>query len=167
MDILKKERLEKWKSVHPSDISSVMELNPVENTEFTALVAAKIPEFKSAANVLEFVESNGKEFEELGRAGRLRFLAWVLAQKYNDIRDFMIALKSGNNKEDGSEEDEGEKSSGEGVKGAAPFFYSDLIAFAEALGPRFAAQIVDAQTLDIVTGASLEVANDMEMKGQI
>ena len=167
MDILSSDKLKKWKSILPDDISSIMEISSSNNEDFSILVTKEMPNFKSADNVLKFVSDNADEFEELGRAGRLRFLAWVGAQKFNDIKGFMVALNSGNNKEDGSESGESEGTSGEGVKGVTPFFHSDLIAFAEAIGPRVAAQIMDAQTLDMVTGASLEVANELEIKGQI
>lgn len=165
MDFLDRERLEKWRSVQPSDIAAVSEIPEKTDPAFVALVAEKAPTFKSAGEIIDFVGSSAESFIELGRAGRLRFLAWVLGRKFDDSKDFMIALMSGNI------EDEGDKGSadgsGEGLERVAPFFFSDLLAFAEALGPRMAAQIVDSRTLDIVTMAGAEASNEFEMKGQM
>lgn len=163
MVMLSREALIKWRSVQPKDVASVTEDPAAVDPEFAETVERKLQELKSAGDVMAFVAEKAEAFKEIGRAGRLRFLAWVLAHKYSDIDDLMVALMS-----DGSEEDSGDSgSSGEGLERVAPFFYSDLLAFAEALGPRIAAQIVDGETLDIVAGAANDVGTDYEMKGQM
>jgi hypothetical protein len=165
MDFLSKDRLAKWREVQPRDVSAVTE-DPVSiDPTFVELVAKRLPTLKTAEAVLDFAGEHAEDFKNLGRVGRLRFLAWVLAQKYNDIGAFMGALVS--DKLPGEEEDGGSVEGGDGRDKIAPFFYSDILAFAEALGPRIAAQIVDAQTLDAVAGASLEVASEFEMKGRM
>jgi hypothetical protein len=161
MDFLRKERLEKWRSILPTDVGSAIEAPSSTDPVFVELVAKAIPGFKSATEVMGFVEQNAEAFTTLGRAGRLRFLAWVRARNYNDFDNFMSALTTAN-------EVEGDASgTGGGIERVAPFFYSDLLALAEALGPRIAAGLVDAETLDVVAGASLEVATDYELKGRM
>lgn len=165
MDFLSKDRLVKWRAVQPKDVAAVTE-DPVSvDPAFVELVSKRLPTLKTAAAALEFVGERAEDFKNLGRAGRLRFLAWVLAQKYSDIGVFMVALVS--DTLPGEEEEGGAVAGGDGRDKIAPFFYSDILAFAEALGPRIAAQIVDAQTLDAVAGASQEVASEFEMKGRM
>ncbi|MBY3433165.1 hypothetical protein HFN89_03080 [Rhizobium laguerreae] len=165
MDFLNKDRLAKWRTVQPRDVAAVTE-DPVSvDQTFVELVAKRLPTFKTAEAALAFAGERAEDFKNLGRAGRLRFLAWVLSQKYSDIGAFMGALVS--DKLPGEEEEGGAVEGGDGRDKIAPFFYSDILAFAEALGPRIAAQIVDAQTLDAVAGASLEVASEFEMKGRM
>jgi hypothetical protein len=165
MDFLRKDRLEKWRAVQPRDVASATE-DPVDtDPAFVELVAKRLPTFRTAVSVRDFVAGKAEEFVALGRAGRLRFLAWVLRQKYSDEDEFMIALIS--DRMAGDDEGDGGGASGTGLERVAPFFYSDLLAFAEAIGPRVAAQIVDVNTLEAVSGASLDVASEFEMKGQM
>jgi len=164
MDFLKPERLAKWRAVQPRDIAAVTEDPGAVDPAFVELVARRLPTLETATAVLDFVGENADGFISVGRVGRLRFLAWVLSRKYGDIGDFMVALVSDR---DPGEEDGGTEGTGDGRDRIAPFFYSDILALAEALGPRMAAQIVDAQTLDAVAGASLEVASEFEMKGSM
>jgi hypothetical protein len=66
--------------------------------------------------------------------------------------------------------EEVDESGGDGSDGRdkiAPVFYADILALAEALGPKIAAQMVDSQTLDAVAGASLEATAEFEMKGRM
>jgi hypothetical protein len=165
MDFLSKDRLVKWRAVQPKDVAAVTE-DPISvDPAFVELVANRLPTLKTADAVLEFVGERAEDFKNLGRAGRLRFLAWVLAQKYPDISRFLNALVC--DTVPGEDDEGGSVAGGDGRDKIAPFFYSDILAFAEALGPRVAAQIVDAQTLDAVAGASLEVASEFEMKGRM
>ncbi|MDW9478766.1 hypothetical protein GOB57_08615 [Sinorhizobium meliloti] len=165
MDFLSKDRLVKWRSVQPKDVAAVTEDPASVDPAFVELVANRLPTLKTADAVLNFVGERAEEFRNLGRAGRLRFVAWVLAQKYSDESRFLNALVC--ETMPGEEEDGDAVAGGDGRDKIAPFFYSDILAFAEALGPRIAAQIVDAQTLDAVAGASLEVASEFEMKGRM
>jgi hypothetical protein len=165
MDFLSKDRLVKWRSVQPRDVAAVTE-DPVSvDQNFVELVAKRLPTLKTAEAALDFAGEQADGFIKIGRAGRLRFLAWVKAKNYGDIGAFMGALVT--DKLPGDEDDGGAVEGGDGRDKIAPFFYSDILAFAEALGPRIAAQIVDAQTLEAVAGASLEVASEFEMKGRM
>jgi hypothetical protein len=163
MDFLSKDRLVKWRAVQPADIAAVTEDPASVDPAFVELVAKRLPTLKTASAALDFVGEYAEDFKNLGRAGRLRFLAHLIAQDYNDIGTFMFALV--NDRPQSEEEEGGAATGGDGRDKIAPFFYADILAFAEALGPRIAAQIVDAQTLDAVAGASLEVASEFEMKG--
>jgi hypothetical protein len=165
MDFLSKDRLVKWRKVQPRDVAAVTEDPASVDQVFVELVAKRLPTLKTAEAVLDFAGERAEDFKNLGRAGRLRFLAWVRAQKYSDEGVFMAALVS--DRLPGDEDEGGGVAGGDGRDKIAPFFYSDILAFAEALGPRIAAQIVDAQTLDAVAGASLEVASEFEMKGRM
>lgn len=165
MDFLRQERLAKWRAVQPKDIASVTEDPQSTDTAFVELVANRIATITTAAAALDFAGENAEGFISVGRAGRLRFLAWVLSKKFPDEKDFMADLVSDRPAGDG--EDDGTVSGGDGRDKIAPFFYSDILAFAEAIGPRIASQIVDSQTLDAVAGASLEVASEFEMKGRM
>ena len=163
MDFLRQDRLTKWRAVQPRDIASVTE-DPVSvDPAFVELVAKRLPTLATAASALDFAGEHADDFIALGRAGRLRFLAWVLSRKYSDERGFKEDLITDRLPDD----EEGGAVGGDGRDKIAPVFYSDILAFAEALGPRIAAQIVDSQTLDAVAGASLEVASEFEMKGRM
>lgn len=163
MDFLRKERLEKWRAAQPADVAAATQDPVSSDPAFAALVASRLPTFTSASAVTQFVSAHPEEFIALGRAGRLRFLAWVFAKKYPDINDFTFQLISEKEVEEG---EGGEGSAGEqGLDRVTPYFYSDLLAFAEAIGPRVAALIVDSNTLDAVAGAGLEMTSEFEMKG--
>lgn len=163
MDFLRQDRLAKWRAVQPKDIASVTEDPAKVDQAFVELVAAKLPTLATATAALDFAGENADGFIALGRAGRLRFLAWVMSRNYSDAGSFMADMVMDRS----PEEEEGSAGGGDGKDKIAPFFYSDILAFAEAIGPRIAAQIVDSQTLDAVAGASLEVASEFEMKGRM
>nr|WP_250807998.1 hypothetical protein [Neorhizobium tomejilense] len=155
----------KWRAAQPDYIASVTGEPPSADPAFVELVAKRLPTLTTAAAALDFAGENADGFIALGRAGRLRFLAWVLSRQYSDIEDFKNDLVTDRLP---GEDEAGEGTvSGDGRDKIAPFFYSDILALAEALGPRIANQIVDAQTLDAVAGASLEVASEFEMKGRM
>jgi hypothetical protein len=168
MDFLRHDRLVKWRAAQPRDIASVTGDPQKTDPAFVELVAKRLPALTSATAVLDFAGENADGFIALGRAGRLRFLAWVLSQSYSDIDDFKKDLVT--DRAPGDDDGEAGSDGGDGRDGRdkiAPFFYSDILAFAEALGPRIASQIVDEQTLNAVAGASMEVASEFEMKGRM
>lgn len=162
MDILRNDRLAQWRSVLPGYVAVIIDEPKDGDPAFAELVAKSLPTFTDAAGVMKFVGENAEAFVSAGRAARLRFLAWVLARRFEDVSNFMFALSSDNN---AGEDGDGDEGSGEGLERVAPYFHSDFLAFAEAIGPHVAARIVSNDTLDVVTGASLDVIRDFEMKG--
>lgn len=165
MDFLSRDRLVKWRAVQPRDVAAVTEDPVAVDEAFVQTVSQRLPTLHTALAALDFAGEHADDFIKIGRAGRLRFLAWVQKKNFPDGKLFMDALTS--DSLPGEDDDGGEVVGGDGRDKIAPVFYSDILAFAEALGPRIAAQIVDAQTLDAVAGASLDVVSEFEMKGRM
>jgi len=154
MDWLKKETLAAWHGLLPQDVASFMEKPSDEGQDAADRIATGIGTLKDGKAVINFVKENGDSFIEMGRTRRVRFLAWLAARDYPDKKEVLSAISDGEG---------GGKGAGEaGV--AAPYFLEDIRALVEALGPRAARLIVDAETLAAVKGAGYEVTSELEMR---
>ena len=156
MQALAKDSMEAWFGLLPDDVASCMEKPGPEGQAEADAIAAALPGLGNGAELVGYVSSNPQPFIEIGRARRIRILAWLAAGDYPDKAAALQALAG----EDGS----GEGGSAAGTEKVAPYFKEDIRAFVEALGPRAARGIVDAATLAAVTGAGFEVAGELEMR---
>jgi len=159
MTKLDKDSMSVWYGLLPADVASCIEISELGEgeSEATAIVGA-IKGFKNGEDVVGFVAQNPERFLTIGRARRLRFLAWLMAGNYPDKGMALQALANPDDEEQGSEGAAG------GVGKVAPYFKEDILALVEALGPRAARRIVDVGTLAAVTGAAYEVAGELEMR---
>lgn len=162
---LSKTGIESWLDRLPADVRSVME-GDIDAAPDPAAInfaakmdeAANTPEVVEAQEkMLELIEANGDLFEKLGRARRLRFLAWFVAKTYPDSSQPVRILIDGY--------DDEESQGGRGTIGKVSMILAeDLRALVAALGPRAAKLIVTEGTLEAVTGAGYEVTTEMEMR---
>lgn len=118
-----------------------------------ALVSGIMKPFARPEEVLAAVSANQDSFIALGRAARVRFLAWFARLTYPDHAEAFRLLVDGDSTGDAG-----------GVGKVAPVFMEDVRAIMASLGPRAARGIVDAETLGVVTGAGFEVVSDMDMR---
>jgi hypothetical protein len=152
---LSRAKIDSWLASLPDDVRSAI---PEEDFDDGAAAEATraMSGVSGAREVLVALEGAEDSFTQIGRAGRLRFLAWFAARPYSDAGAMRI-MTGGD--DDGSGD-------GAGVLGkVAPLFAADLRAFVEALGPRAARLAVDGETLAAVTGAGFDVASEMGMGG--
>lgn len=153
---LDKDSMSAWFGLLPPDVASCMEISELSQGESEARsIAMALPGFKNGGELLGYVSEFPDSFKSIGRARRLRLLAWLVAGKYPDKAKAMQAL---------AETDEGSEGSGGGVGKIAPYFKADIRALVEAVAPRAARRIVDGATLAAVTGAAYEVAGELEMR---
>lgn len=153
MTALEAEAIGAWLDRLPPDVRSAF---PRGSEDVDPAAAARVAAGLAAAggieSILSLVESIQDSFVSLGRAGRVRFLAWFASLTYPDRAEaFRVLL------DEGSEGDSG------GFGKIAPVFLEDVRALMAALGPRAARGIVDGETLGAVAGAGFEVASDMDM----
>lgn len=157
MASLGRESMEAWYGKLPDDIASCMEKPGAEGQVEADAITSALPSLGGGTAVLEYVSGNDESFVTIGRARRIRFLAWLAARDYPDKVKAIQALTD-------AESSSGEGGSGGGVQKVAPFFKEDIRALVQALGARAARRIVDADTLAAVTGAGYEVAGELEMR---
>jgi hypothetical protein len=154
---LSKTGIESWLDRLPDDVREVM-ADPIDAAADPAAIAfaAEIAAVEDLAKVLDLVENNLALFEGLGRARRIRFLAWFASRTYPESLDLFRVLVEGYDDED---------SGGRGaIEKVSMILAEDMRALAAALGPRAARQIVTGGTLEAVTGAGYEVTTELEMR---
>lgn len=154
-----KEALVAWRNNIPDDIVVCIDDITDEGQAAADFIAKLLPNIKTSDDYVSVVRDNQEKFIEMGRARRLRFLAWCNARLYREKENRIkvnIALT-----EVGSGDEEGSAGNG----GAGPYFLEDIKAFAEAIGPRAAAIIVDENTLKTIAGVGMQMENDRKMNG--
>ncbi len=151
-----KEGLLAWRQQIPDDIVVCIEEITDEGQEAADFIAKMLPAIEKPDDFLNLVKDNQEKFIEMGRARRLRFLAWCTARLYRETIEREKLIVAITNLE---KEGDGESSSGN----AGPYFLEDIKAFAEAIGPRAAALIVDENTLKTISGVGFEIANEIEL----
>lgn len=154
-----KEGLVAWRSKIPDDILICVDDITDEGQDAADFIAKLLPNAQTPDDYLEIVKNNQDKFIEMGRARRLRFLAWCNARLYRDKAERIklnIAFTQLDKTEDGS---------GTGTGSAGPYFLEDIKAFAEAIAPRAAALIVDEDTLKTISGVGIELENNRKMNG--
>jgi|HigsolmetaAR206D_1030411.scaffolds.fasta_scaffold00580_7 hypothetical protein len=142
-----------WFDRLPDDARSAMP-DGVDGDETIAMAfVGAVGKARDAADVLAAVETHQDSLARMGRARRIRFLAWFAARAYpQDTKAFDILTGKDSGDDDGS------------LGIAAPIFRQDIEALVMALGPRAARQIVGPESLGLVAGAGYEVASELEMK---
>lgn len=156
MEALTYEAMEAWYGLLPDDVASCMEKPGREGQAEADAIAAALPGVGNGADLVSYVARNQDSFIAIGRARRIRILAWLAAGDYPDKVEALQALSG--------EEGSGEGGSSAGTEKVAPYFKEDIRALVAALGPRAARGIVDAATLAAVAGAGYEVAGELEMR---
>jgi hypothetical protein len=159
MQLLSKEALEAWRATLPDDVLTCIDAIDDSGQDAADFISKFLPDLKNLDDFSGLVSANREKFMEMGRARRIRFLAWCTAKFHSD-KDERLRLIS-KITETGSSEEEG----GSGAQNVGILFLEDIKAFAAAMGPRAAALIVDENTLSTVAGVGLEMASDMEMRG--
>lgn len=154
MNWLSKEELDSWFNLLPMDVASSMEKPRDEEQEAVDKIADKIKSITDGNSAVKVVKENPEVFIDMGRPRRIRFLAWISAKDYPDRDKVFTELFSGEADESGSG----------GNDKAGPYFKEDVRALVEALGPRAARLIVDAETVDMVKTASFEATNELEVR---
>ncbi len=153
MSLLTLEKLKAWSDLLPPDFAAEIGEPEAGSASHLAAISAALPSLKDSSSVVAFVADNEDAFIGIGRAGRIRFLAWSRSLGHADSSSLIASLSDG----DGDE--------GKGTTKIAPFFKSDLEALAAALGRRMARGMVDTYTLDVIAGASYEAVAAMDMRG--
>lgn len=156
---LDKDSISKWTSLLPDDLKDAIASEPDGDevaAERVSLGLKGMDELSGDARVeriLDFVLAEQDAFVDMGRARRVRFLAWISRQPHSmPPKPMTLLLESGS-------EDDGDDETGRGrMEKVAPVFMQDLKAIMAALGPRVARGIVDSETLAVVTAAGYDVA---------
>jgi hypothetical protein len=153
MSLLTLEKLKSWSALLPPEFAAEVGDPDPESAPHLAAISEALPGLKDSDSVTAFVAANEDAFIGIGRAGRIRFLAWCRGVGHADGGALIERLTEG----DGDE--------GKGTGKVAPYFKSDLEAIAAALGKRMARGMVDAFTLDVIAGASYDVVGALDMRG--
>lgn len=153
MSLLTLEKLKAWSELLPPDFASEIGGPDAGSAPHLAAISAALPSLKDSSDILAFVADNEDAFVGIGRAGRIRFLAWCRSLGGADSSLLIERLA------------DGEGDEGRGTTKIAPYFKSDLEALAAALGRRMARGMVDTYTLDVIAGASYEAVAAMDMRG--
>lgn len=159
MQWFSKEALEAWRSALPDDVLTCVDAIDESGQESADFIVKLLPELKTSDDFSGLVSAHREKFIKMGRPRRIRFLAWCSAQFYRN-KDERLKLIS-KITETGS----GEAESSSGTQSVGILFLEDIKAFAEAMGPRAAALIVDENTLSTVAGVGLEMASDLKLSG--
>jgi hypothetical protein len=153
MSLLTLDKLKAWVALLPPDFAAEIGEPEAASEADLARLSEELGLIKDSQGVIDFVAANQEAFIGIGRAGRIRFLAWYRSQGHADCSQVIDRLS------------EGEGEGGNGTSKVAPYFKSDLEAIAAALGRRMARGMVDTYTLDVIAGASYEAVAAMEMRG--
>jgi len=150
---LRKETIDAWFGRLPADVRSAMPDGTAGEDPAGLAATEGLKGLSTPEDILTYVAGNQDLFLGMGRARRVRFLAWLTKRTYPEKIGVLEVLTDGG--EDG----------GQGVMGkVAPVFLEDIRAIVEALGPRAARGIVDADTIAAVAGAGYELASEMDMR---
>jgi len=150
---LRKDTMEAWFERLPDDVRSALPDGTAGAEAAGLAVTEGLKGLKTPEEILSYVAVNQDSFMDMGRARRVRFLAWLAKRTYPEKIGVLDVLT-----------DEG-GDGGQGVMGkVAPVFLEDIRAIVEALGPRAARGIVDADTIAAVAGAGYELASELEMR---
>lgn len=153
MSLLTLDQLKAWADLLPADYAAqIGDPDPAAATHL-AMISAALPTLKDSDSVLSFVLSNEDAFIGAGRAGRIRFLAWYMDLGLPERAVLIDRLT------------EGDEEGGRGSGKVAPYFKSDMEAIAATLGRRVAHGMVDTYTLEMITGASREAVEVIELRG--
>jgi len=149
---LRENAVQSWLRLLPDDLRSVLgEVTPDQDGNAAALVG-DFGDDPAPDDVLAAVEKHQDSILSLGRARRVRFLAWFARRTYPHSTGAFEILTD----EDGGED---------GVLGkAGPVFAEDIRAIVAVLGIRAARQIADVETIEMIAGAGFEVTSEMEMR---
>jgi hypothetical protein len=147
------EQLKAWADLLPADYAAEIGDPDPSAAPHLAVISAALPALKDSDSVLAFVSSNEDAFIGVGRAGRVRFLAWYMSLGLPERSAVMDRFS------------EGEEEGGRGTTKVAPYFKSDMEAIAATLGRRVAHGMVDTYTLEMITGASREAVEVIELRG--
>ena len=153
MSLMTLDHIKAWAAMLPPDFAAEIGAPPGESGDYLSAISSALPSLKDSRSVLAFVAGNEDAFVGIGRAGRIRFLAWYRSQGHADSAMAIESLT------------ESEGDGGSGTSKVAPYFKSDMEAIAAALGRRMARGMVDTYTLDVIAGASYEAVAAMEMRG--
>lgn len=153
MSLMTLDQIKAWAALLPPDFAAEIGEPEGDSAEHLSAISSALPSLKDSQSVLDFVAGNEDAFVGIGRAGRIRFLAWYRSQGHADSAIAIDTLT------------EGEGEGGKGTSKVAPYFKSDMEAVAAALGRRMARGMVDTYTLDVIAGASYEAVAAMDMRG--
>lgn len=156
MAFLAKESVEAWYRLLPEDVASAMEPPGEREAEASEAVLSGIAAVATGRQAVALVEEKADSFVAMGRARRIRFLAWLAARDYPDVVEALDAITGDGTSESGA--------GGGGAGKVAPYFREDVRALVEALGPRAARGFAIRANLAAVAGAGFEVAGELEMK---
>lgn len=149
---LRKDSIEAWFGCLPDDVRSALPDGTDGDVEAAMAVTEGLKGLSSPEDILSFVAFNQDSFLSMGRARRVRFLAWLAKRTYPEKIGVIDVLTD-------------ENGDGQGVMGkVAPVFLEDIRAIVEALGPRAAKGIVDADTIAVIAGAGYELKSEMDMR---
>lgn len=148
---LKKESMEAWWKLLPSDFKKQVSLEDPGNEGRLVAISERLAKC-SYEEVVEILETDADLFIEMGRARRIRFLAWMASRTYPDSGALFRSLTS-------ESEDEGDQ---EGARKIAPYFKEDIMAIVQAIGPRAAKMIMNQDNLNQVVQASYEIQSRMQ-----
>lgn len=146
-----------WAAKLPDDVRAVIsggdEASPEGSGGLRAALASAPP-----SAVPGIVRGDADGARALGRAGRLRLMAWMAASEERPGAVFSRLVGEG----------EGEGEDSEGAPGGDPvgiLFLEDLKAIAEAVvGPRMSRRMVDDHTLGAVAEAAATLESDMAFR---
>lgn len=155
MSLLTLDSVKAWTALLPADFAAEVGEPDVEVGPFLKGIANALPALKDSTEIRDFIANNQDAFIGIGRAGRIRFLAWCRGQGHPDYRVFMEAITEGEASGDGSK----------GTTKVAPYFKQDIEAIAAVMGRRQAREMVDGYTLEVIAGASYEAISVLDMRG--
>lgn len=143
-----------WREKLPADLRAVVPDDLSGDEATLARIASKLAE-ADAERVPGIVLEHGEMFAAMGRARRVRFLAWLAKRAYPESGIVISALI-------GKESDEQGSTGRQGGGVVAPYFLEDLRAFAEALGPRVARRMVGGDAVGLIARAASRVRTSAE-----
>lgn len=148
---LKKDSMEAWWRLLPSDFKKQVSLDSAGDEARLTEISERLAKC-SYEEVVEILETDADLFIEMGRARRIRFLAWMASRTYPDSGALFRTLTS--ESEDGGDQ--------EGAGKVAPYFKEDIVAIVQAIGPRAAKMIINQDNLNQVVQASYEIQSGMQ-----
>jgi hypothetical protein len=152
MPELSGDKIRSWHERLPSDIRSVIPEDFGTNDEACNDVGFTLESI--ALSVLpDFIHENSEVFAVMGRARRIRVLAWMANRAGANGSLLLNEIIN----------EEGDGSGDFGTGKVAPLFREDLRALAEALGPRMARLQVSGGTLTAVLQAGYVAEAEAQM----
>lgn len=132
--------------------SDTPQATPEADGSIAAIVASIDP--SDPGKVLEVVAAHDDEFVQMGRARRLRFLAWLVNQPYPNRRMLSARLTGDGDVES---DDGGGHQGGVNEGKSAPLFLADVKAIINSLGENFTKGLIGNIRLKQIQQASLRM----------